>query len=246
MGLLDGKVAVITGAGSGMAKASVKAFVREGARVVAADISGGEKDTAAEVGAGVLPFHCDVTKEADIEAMVKAAVEEFGYLDVMLNVAGISDPQLLVDVTQEKYDRMMDIHVRGVVFGIKHGVRAMLENGGRGGAIVNWSSTGGLNGYGHTGVYNGAKHAIIGITKTAAIEYGPQGIRVNAICPGAIETEGMGAGIGETTMPEKAALKRVGQPNEVAEVAAFLVSDRASFVTGVALPVDGGWAARLA
>jgi NAD(P)-dependent dehydrogenase (short-subunit alcohol dehydrogenase family) len=244
VGQLDGKVAVITGAGSGMAKASVKAFVREGARVVAADISGAEKDTAAEVGEGVLPFHCDVTKEADLEAMVAAAVEEFGRLDAMLNVAGISDPQLIVDVTQEKYDRMMDIHVRGVIFGMKHGVRAMLANGG--GSIVNWSSTGGLNGYGHTGVYNAAKHAIIGATKTAAIEYGPQGIRVNAICPGAIETEGMGAGVSQTTMPGKAALQRVGQPNEVAEVAVFLVSDRASFITGVALPVDGGWAAKLA
>ena len=244
MGFLDGKVAVITGAGSGMAKASVKTFVREGAQVVAGDISGAERDTAAEVGAGVLPVHCDVTNEADIEAMVRAAVEEFGHLDAMLNVAGISDPQLITDVTQEKYDTMMNVHVRGVVFGMKHGVRAMLANGG--GAIVNWSSVGGLNGYTHTGVYNAAKHAIIGVTKTAAIEYGPHGVRVNAICPGAIETEGMGAGIGESTMVGKAALQRVGQPHEVAEVAAFLVSDRASFVSGVALPVDGGWAAKLA
>jgi NAD(P)-dependent dehydrogenase (short-subunit alcohol dehydrogenase family) len=245
MGLLDGKVAVITGAGSGMAKASVKTFAREGARVVAADISGAEHDTAAEVGSAVFPVHCDVTRETDIEAMVGTAVEEFGRLDIMLNVAGISDPQLIVDVTQEQYDRMMDIHLRGVIFGMKHGVLAMRRHG-EGGAIVNWSSVGGLGGYQYTGVYNAAKHAIIGATKTAAIEYGPEGIRVNAICPGAIETEGMGAGVSQGPMAQKAAMGRAAQPSEVAEVATFLVSDRASFVTGVALPVDGGWTAKLA
>ena len=133
MGSLDGKVAVITGAGSGMAKASVKVFVREGARVVAADISGAEKDTAAEVGAGVLPVHCDVTKEADVEAMIQAAVDEFGRLDAVLNVAGIAEGVMLTDVTMEHYDRTMDIDLRGVLLGMKHGIRAMLaaDNGRR-------------------------------------------------------------------------------------------------------------------
>jgi NAD(P)-dependent dehydrogenase (short-subunit alcohol dehydrogenase family) len=239
-------VAVITGAGSGMAKASVKVFVREGAKVVAGDISGAERDTAAEVGSGVLPVHCDVTKEADVEAMIRAAVDEFGRLDAVLNVAGIAEGVMLTDVTMEHYDRTMDIDLRGVLLGMKHGIRAMLE-AGNGGAIVNWSSVGGLNASIATSVYAAAKAGVIAITKAGAVEYGRKGIRVNAVCPGFIHTEGMGAH--PEHMPgilEKAALKRGGQPHEVAEVAAFLASDRASFVTGAVIPVDGGWVAQVA
>src|SRR5438067_11784862 len=169
MGTLDGKVAVITGAGSGMGKASVKVFVREGAKVVAADISGAEKDTAAEVGEGVLPVHCDVTSEADVEAMVRAAVDEFGRLDVVCNVAGIAEGVMLADVTNEHYDKTMDVDLRGVIFGMKHGIRAMLE-AGNGGAIVNWSSIGGLNAAPFTSVYSAAKAGVIAITKAGAVE----------------------------------------------------------------------------
>src|SRR5436190_5570708 len=152
MGLLDGKVAVITGAGSGMAKASTILFVREGAKVLAADISGAEKDTAAEVGDAVVPFHADVTSESDVEAMIDKAVSEFGRLDILCNVAGIGTGALMADVTMEDYDRTMDVDLRGVILGMKYGIRAMLESDG--GSSINWSSIGGLNASPATGVYS--------------------------------------------------------------------------------------------
>jgi NAD(P)-dependent dehydrogenase (short-subunit alcohol dehydrogenase family) len=248
VGLLDGKVAVITGAGSGMAKASTRIFVREGAKVVAADISGAEKDTAAEVGEGVLPVHCDVTRESDVEATMNAALDEFGRVDCVLNVAGVGTPGRIHELKMEDYDATMDVNLRGVLLGMKHGIRAMVDNG-TGGAIVNWSSVGGLNAstFG-TATYSASKAGVIAVTKAGAVEYGPKKIRVNAICPGFILTEIMGAA-GREHFPEmfdKAALGRAGEPAEVAEVAAFLVSDRASFITGAIIPVDGGWSAKLA
>jgi NAD(P)-dependent dehydrogenase (short-subunit alcohol dehydrogenase family) len=248
MSLLQGKVALITGAGSGMAKASTKVFVREGASVVAVDISGAEKDTAAEVGDRVLPVHGDVTKEADVEGAFRAGIDEFGRVDVVLNVAGIGGPQPLHELDMATYDRTFDVNLRGVMLGMKHGIRTMLE-GGHGGSIVNWSSVGGLgaSSFG-TSVYAASKAGVISATRSAAVEYGSKGIRVNAICPGFILTEIMGAAGGEH-FPEmfgKAALGRAGEPPEVAEVAAFLASDRASFVSGAIIPVDGGWSAKLA
>ena len=250
MGLLDGKVAVITGAGSGMAKASAKLFVAEGAQVVAADISGAEKDTAAEIGAGVLPVHCDVTSEDDVAALVRGRGRR-----VRPGRRGAqrrrhrhrwADPQ---DRRWSDYDKMMDVDLRGVFLGMKYGIPRHARDAG-GGAIVNWSSVGGLNASEQamaTSVYNAAKAGVVSLTKSASAEYGRKGIRVNCLCPGFIETEIMGASGGASfpEMREKASLGRGGRPEEVAEVAAFLCSDRASFVSGAIIPVDGGWSARL-
>ncbi|HET7653906.1 MAG TPA: SDR family oxidoreductase [Acidimicrobiales bacterium] len=242
MGELEGKIAVITGAGSGMARATTQVFVREGARVLAADITGREEETAKALGDAVVPFRCDVTDEAQVEAMFKTALDTFGRVDAVLNVAGIGGAQPLADVTMDEYDRIMDVDLRGVLLGTKHGLRAMLPTGG--GAIVNWSSTGGLNGSTlPTSVYSAAKAGVISVTKAAAIEYGTQGIRANAICPGFIETEmsgGKGAAERFPMLVQGTALKRGGQPEEVAELAAFLASDRASFITGAIIPIDGG------
>ena len=188
MAELEGKVAVITGAGSGMGRASTEVFVREGAKVLAADISGRQEETAEALGDAVVPVRVDVSDEASVEAMLATALEAFGTVDAVLNVAGIGAAAPLADTTLDEYERVMAVNLRGVMLGTKHGIRTMLPTGG--GVILNWSSTGGMNGSRMpTSVYSAAKAGVIAFTKAAAIEYGTQGIRANAICPGFIETE---------------------------------------------------------
>ena len=242
MAELEGKVAVITGAGSGMGRAATQVFAREGARVLAADISGGQDDTAAGLGDAVSAFPVDVTQEDSVEAMFAAAVERFGRVDAVLNVAGIGAHAPLAETTVDEYERVMAVNLKGVMLGTKHGLQTMLPTGG--GAILNWSSTGGMNGSRlPTSVYSAAKAGVISFTKAAAIEYGTQGIRANAICPGFIETEmsgGKGAAERFPALVKGSALRRGGQPEEVAELASFLASDRATFMTGAVIPIDGG------
>ena len=242
MGELDGKVAVITGAGSGMARASARVFVREGAKVLGADISGREKEAADELGDPFVPFHVDVSKEEDVEAMFAAALEAFGKVDAVLNVAGLGGGGTMADISVDEYNRIMSVNLLGVMLGTKHGIRTMLPTGG--GAIVNWSSVGGMRGSSMpVGVYCASKAGVIAFTKQAAIEYATQGIRANAICPGLIITEMSGGRAAIENHPELvqgAPMKRAGEPEEVAELACFLASDRAPFLTGAVIPIDGG------
>jgi NAD(P)-dependent dehydrogenase (short-subunit alcohol dehydrogenase family) len=242
MGELDGKVAVITGAGSGMGRASSRTFVREGARVLGADISGREQGTAQELGDPFVPFHGDVSQEPDVEAMFAAALDAFGRVDAVLNVAGIGGAARLGDVTVEEYERIMAVNLRGVLLGTKHAIRTMVPRGG--GTIVNWSSAGGMNGAKMpVSVYNASKAGVIALTKQAAIEYATDGIRANAICPGLIITELSGGREAIERFPqlvEGAPMKRAGEPEEVAELACFLASDRAPFLTGAVIAIDGG------
>jgi NAD(P)-dependent dehydrogenase (short-subunit alcohol dehydrogenase family) len=242
MGELDGKVAVITGAGSGMAKAATEVFVREGAKVLAADISGQQEDTAKELGDAVVPFHVDVSREDDVEAMFAFALENFGKVDAVLNVAGIGTAGAIHEIELDEYERVMGVNLKGVMLGTKHGIKTMLSSGG--GVVLNWSSIGGMNGSRMpTSIYSMAKAGVIALTKAACIEYGEQGIRCNAICPGFIETPlsgGKGAAERFPALVGGSALKRAGQPEEVAELASFLASDRASYITGAIIPIDGG------
>lgn len=247
MGILDSKVAVVTGAGRGIGKACVAVFAREGAKVLAADISGAEKDTAAEIGSAVVPCHTDVSQEDEVAAMIDAALHAFGRLDAIVNVAGTVAARSAEYLSLEEYEVQTPVNLKGVLLCMKSAIPAMLQTGG--GSIVNVSSVGAINVQERAPVmYMGAKAAVHAITKAVAVEYGPRGIRANAIAPGFTLTE-----INQRTPPdvlrelcEKAALGRGGEAREQAEVAAFLASDLASFVTGAIIPVDGGWSARLA
>jgi len=242
MGELDGKVAVITGAGSGMARASARVFVREGARVLGADVSGREQETREELGDAFVPFHADVSQETEVQAMFAAALDAFGRVDAVLNVAGIGSGGPLADATVDEYDRIMGVNLLGVMLGTKHGIRAMVPTGG--GSIVNWSSTGGMNGSKTpVAIYCASKAGVISFTKQAAIEYARDGIRANAICPGLIVTELSGGREAIEKFPhlvKGAPMRRAGEPEEVAELACFLASDRAPFLTGAVIPIDGG------
>jgi NAD(P)-dependent dehydrogenase (short-subunit alcohol dehydrogenase family) len=247
MGILDNKNSVIMGAGQGIGRACADVFVREGAKVLAVDISGAEAHVAAELGDAVVPFHADVTKESDIIAVFDAAVDAFGRLDALLNVAAVHGRRLGEFLSLDEYEAMTPLNLRGLLLSMKYGIEAMLRTGG--GAIVNVSSAGSLNvEEREAAMYMATKSAMNALTKAVAVEYGRQGIRANVLAPGFTLSETIRQAPPEIlkAMSNKAAMGRGGEPREQAEVAAFLASDRASFVTGVLIPVDGGWSARLA
>lgn len=248
IGLLAGKVAVITGAGGGIGRATAEVFVREGAQVLVSDFTGAQDETAARLGAAAIAFQADVRDEDQVSALFARALEVFGRVDASIHVAGNVGGRPSEEVTMEEYEAYTSVHLRGTLLSCKHAIAA-IRAGARGGAIVNVSSVASLNGSETMSmIYSAAKAGINSLTKSFAIHHAGEGIRVNAIAPGFTLSE-KNVGIPEAAaekLRNKAALGRAGIPAEQAAVAVFLASDRASFLTGVTIPVDGGWTARLA
>ena len=246
--LTKGKVALITGAGSGIGRAAAQIFAREGAKVAAADVNqASAEETVGMIraaGGEAFGLQADVSKAAEVEAMVAAVVETYGRLDCAFNNAGIEGALAsTADYTEADWAPVIAVNLTGVWLCMKYEVPRMLETGG--GAIVNTSSAAGLLGAPRMSAYVASKHGVVGLTKTAALEYAKSGVRVNAVCPGVIDTSMVGR-LKERRprMFEKIVrgepIGRIGRPEEIAETAVWLCSDAASFVTGHAMSVDGG------
>jgi NAD(P)-dependent dehydrogenase (short-subunit alcohol dehydrogenase family) len=246
---LAGKVALITGAGSGMGRAAAELFAREGARVVVSDLvdDAGKATVAAVQSAGgeAVYVRADVSKSADCDAMVRAAVEQFGALHVLYNNAGIfpADDGGVLDTPEPTWDTVMQVNLKGVWLGCKAGIPAMLESGG--GSIVNVASFVALMGAATAQIaYTASKGGVLSMTREIAVEYGRQGIRANALCPGPIETpllqELLSDPVRRARRMVHIPMGRLGRAEELAKAALFLASDDSSFMTGAALVVDGG------
>jgi len=245
VGRLAGKVAIITGAGSGIGWAVARRFAAEGARVVCADISGQQREIADLLGDVAVPVSVDVTKAADVQRMVATAVDSFGGVDILLNNAGFGGPlEPLADIDEAVFDKLLAINLKGVFLGMKYAIPVMLDAGG--GAIVNTASASGLVGWRDLSCYAAAKAAVVQMTKSAALDYAKTGVRINAICPGMTYT-GMAGAKPDAEVPPgdylPTPMARWGEPSELASAALFLASDEASFITGAALAVDGGYSA---
>jgi NAD(P)-dependent dehydrogenase (short-subunit alcohol dehydrogenase family) len=248
MALLTNKVAFITGGGSGIGRACAIGFAAEGAKVVIAERNEALAEEAAqlvrEAGGEAIALRVDVADGVAVEEAVRRTVEAFGALDCAVNSAGIaSRSQLFGDVEDDDWDSQIAINLNGVRLSMKHQLHQMRKQGR--GAIVNISSGAGITGVPRSGGYGAAKHAVVGMTRVAALDHAKEGIRVNAICPGYILTPmtESTATVRKLDVAELCPIGRVGQPHEIADAAVWLCSERASFVTGVALPVDGGFAA---
>jgi NAD(P)-dependent dehydrogenase (short-subunit alcohol dehydrogenase family) len=248
----EGKVALITGGGSGIGRATSLAFANEGAKVVIDDINvaGGEETLRMirSTGGEAIFFRADVSKAAEVEAMVQKTIEMYGRLDCAYNNAGVGEPLKRIHKTSEdNWDRVMATNLKGVYLCMKYEIPHMLKQGK--GAIVNTSSLAGLKGLSGQAAYVASKHGVVGLTKSAAIEYATLGIRINAICPGVINTPLIAPNMKDRPHVEKGYIDmepigRLGKPEEIASAVLWLCSDEASFAIGSILSVDGGVVAR--
>lgn len=245
---VSGKVALITGAGSGMGREMARTFAEEGARIVAVDLDservGQTTRMITEQGGEALDIVADVSQATDVSRMVEQALERFGSVDILCNNAGISDDyKTACEMSEELWDRVLGVNVKSAFLTSKHLIPGMLENGG--GKIVNTASISGLVAGAGGAAYTASKHAVVGLTKQLAFDYGPKGIRVNAICPGSVETDMTRERLYKSPAPGRelinsAVAGRHAQPEEVAKLALYLASDNADFVHGAAMVIDGG------
>lgn len=249
MGRLDRKVAVITGAGSGIGRETALLFAREGAKIVVADYASEAGEATVrqigEKGGDALFIKTDVSQASDVERMVKATVEKYGRIDILYNNAGVLGEVAFVgDATEDDWDRLMSINLKGTFLCSKYAVREMIKGGS--GVIVNTASAMGFVGLPGNAAYSAAKGGIIQLTRTMALEYASSNIRVNCLCAGWVDTP-MNLKLGERIINwtvRETPMKRWAKPEEIAQAALYLASDESSFVTGAALVIDGGWTAK--
>ena len=252
MGRFDGKVALVTGGGTGIGKATALMFAREGAKVVIGNRNEQRGRAVVEeivAAGGAATFRrTDVTQESDVQALVGHAVDTYGRIDAAFNNAGVAGPpSSILEATNETFDYLFDINVRGVWLCMKHEITQMLAQGG--GSVVNCSSIIGLVGFRALGLYSATKHAVEGLTKSAALEFATANIRINSVNPAVIETplaEGIASdlGVDEATIAAMHPIGRKGQPHEVATAVLYLCSNEASFITGQPIVMDGGYTAQ--
>ncbi|SIS38541.1 SDR family NAD(P)-dependent oxidoreductase [Salimicrobium flavidum] len=242
---LENKVAVVTGGGSGIGEYTVRLFVEEGAKVVISDVNDEKGEALAEeLGDAAIYQHADVAEEKDVEALISKTVDHFGKLDILFSNAGIGSLSPADETSAEDWKKVLSINLDGVFYGAKHAVKAMKKSGG--GSIINTASILGHVGQAQTSPYSASKGAVVNLTRTLGIEYAPDNIRVNAVCPGYIETPLLDQL--EDDMKQHLInlhpIGRLGRSEEVAKAVLFLASDEASFVTGTSLLVDGGYTAQ--